>query len=63
MPPKKKRQKVDCPATMKQLCKDVNAWALEWEVWGLVVKQVVDDCCAAGDPEKLPAPPKPPFKP
>ena len=68
MPPKKKAKAkkkaapVPCPDNVKQICKDVNAWASEWEAWGLKVKKKVTECCGNGDPEPLPSPPKPPFK-
>ena len=59
----KKKAKVPCPKDLSQMCKDLNAWAQEWEEWGKEVVKVVDNCCGGGGPEILPPPPKPPFKP
>jgi hypothetical protein len=58
----KAKAKKDCPDSFTQICKDLNAWAEEWEDWGLAVRKKVNDCCGNGDPEPIPAPPKPPFK-
>jgi hypothetical protein len=53
----------ECPKTLDQMCKDLTAWATEWENWGKTVVKEFDKCCGTGGPEILPPPPKPPFRP
>jgi hypothetical protein len=59
---------VRCPETFPELCRRLNKWAKDWEDWGervrLILNCVVDTCCTQcdpGDPDPVPAPPKPPF--
>lgn len=57
-----------CPETLEEMCRRLNRWAKDWEDWGervrLILNCVVDTCCTQcdpGDPDPVPAPPKPPF--
>ena len=57
-----------CPQSFEEMCRRLNAWAKDWEDWGervrLILNCVVDTCCTQcdpGDPDPVPAPPKPPF--